>query len=261
MFETSVIPAQVQTARGRFSVLTASVFAHSAVIVGMVAMSIASTDFPAQAPAEYSRAPVFMPLTVPPPLGNPNGGAQPKPQAAPVKPAPLPAEPTAPSVVPESVTKVSESGTSESAAVTTDAGSGSGSGTGTESGPVGVPWGVKDSVGDLDAPPVPLDVPAAQPEQKIYEAHEVKAPVLISRVDPRYPQALVRTGMPATVVVRCVIDRNGNVRDPEIVTATAPPFQTEVLRAITQWKYKPATYGTRPVDSYLHLTVTFRVPR
>lgn len=257
MFETSVIQAQVQTARSRFSVLTASVLAHSAVVIGVVGMSIASTDFPVQSPHEYSRAPVFTPVTVPPPLGNPNGGAQPKAQTAPVKPAPLPAEPTAPAIIPESVTEVPVSGTSESTAVATAAGSG----TGTEPGPVGVPWGVKDSLGDLDAPPVPLDVPVAQPEQKIYEAHEVKAPVLISRVDPRYPQALVRVGMPATVVVRCVIDRNGNVRDPEVVMATAPPFQAEVLRVITQWKYKPATYGTRPVDSYLNLTVTFQVRR
>ena len=258
MFETSVIPAQAQTARGRFSVLTGSILAHSAVIVGVVAMSIASTDFPTQSPAEYSRAPVFMPVTVPPPLGNPNGGAQPKPQTAPVKAAPLPAQPTAPpTVVPESVPELPVNGTSEATAVTTDPGSGSG----TVPGPVGVPWGVKDSAGDLDAPPVPFDVPVAKPEEKIYEAHEVKAPVLISRVDPRYPQALVRVGMPATVVVRCVIDRNGNVRDPEIVMATAPPFQTEVLRVITQWKYKPATYGTRQVDSYLNLTVTFQVRR
>ncbi len=255
MFETSVIPVQARAARGRFSVLTASVLAHSAVIVGVVAMSIASTEFPEQSPNEYSRAPVFMPVTVPPPLGNPNGGAQPKPQTAPVKPAPLPTEPTAPQTIPETVTPVPSSGTSESTAATTDAG------TGTEPGPLGVPWGVKDSPGDLDAPPVPLDVPVAQPEEKIYQAHEVKAPVLISRVDPRYPQALVRVGMPATVVVRCVIDRNGNVRDPEVDMATAPPFQAEVLRVITQWKYKPATYGNRPVDSYLNLTVTFQVRR
>jgi TonB family protein len=254
MFETSVIQVQSQAARGRFSVLTASVLAHSAVIVGIVGMSIASVDFPAYSPDEFSRAPVFTPLTVPPPLGTPNGGAQPKPQPAAVKPPPLPAQQTAPQTIPETVTPVPSSGTSESTATTS-------SGTGTDPGPVGVPWGVKDSPGDLDAPPVPHDVPVAQPEEKIYQAHEVKAPVLISRVDPRYPQALVRVGMPGTVAVRCVIDKNGNVRDPEILMSTAPPFQAEVLRVISQWKYKPALYGTRPVDSYLNLTVTFQVRR
>lgn len=256
MFETSVIHAQTQAARGRISLLSASIMAHSAVVVGVLAMSIASVDFPTHSPDEYSRAPVFMPVRIPPPLGNPNGGAQPKPKdTAAVKPAP-PTQPTAPpQTIPENVTPAPSSGTSESSTV--DAGPG----TGTEPGPIGVPWGKDGSIGDLDAPPVPLDVPVAQPEEKIYEAHEVKAPVLISRVDPRYPQSLMRTGAPGIVVLRCVIDKNGNLRDPRVLTATMPPFQAEVLRVIGQWKYKPATFAGRPVDSYLNLTVNFSVRR
>ena len=254
MFETSVVPVQGRTL-SRARLLSASIFAHSAVILGVMAASIASVDFPTESPKEYSRAPVFASLRVPPPLGNPNGGAKPKTQAAaPVKPATVPAQPTAPSEIPETVTPAA------SAAVSSDAGTATGEGT--EPGPVGVPWGVKDAVCDLDAPPVPLDaIPATQPEEKIYQPHEVTAPVLISKVDPRYPPSLVRTGVPATVVVRCIIDRNGNLRDPEILTATMPPFEAEVLRVIGQWRYKPATYGGKPVDSYLSLTVRFQVRR
>jgi TonB family protein len=252
MFETSVVRAQAQT-RSRFSLLSASIIAHSAVILGAMTVSIASVDFPAQSPNEYSRAPVFLPVRVPPPLGNPNGGAKPKAQAAaPAKPAPLPTQPVAPATIPETIAEVPSSGASQSTAA---------GGEGTVPGPVGVPWGVKDSIGDLDAPPVPLDVPASQPEAKIYAAHEVKAPVLISKLDPRYPPSLVRSGMPATVVVRCVIDRNGNVRDPQVVMATMPPFEAEVLRVLPRWKYKPATYAGHQVDSYLDLTVTFQVRR
>lgn len=253
MFETSVIRAHART-RGRFSLLTVSVLAHSAVIVGTVAVSIASVDFPAHSPAEYSRAPVFVPVRIPPPLGNPNSGAQQKAQPAPVKPAPLPSQPVAPSTVPETVAEVpATTGASESASA--------GPGSGIEPGPVGVPWGVKDSVGDLDAPPIPAGVPVAQPEERIYESHEVQSAVLLARVEPRYPPALIRTAMPGTVVVRCVIDRKGNLRDPEVLTATAPPFAAEVLRVIGQWKYRPATLGGRPVDSYLELTVHFAVRR
>jgi periplasmic protein TonB len=254
MFETSVVRAHTQAAPARFRLLTASVIAHSAVVLGTVAISIASADFPVVAPDEYSRAPVFMPVHIPPPLGRPDGGAQKKAQAAPVKPLPAPTQPTAPSTVPETIPQAepSTSGTTESSAV----------GPGTEVGPVGVPWGEKDSIGDLDAPPVPVDVPVAQPEEKIYEAHEVKAPVLITRVDPRYPASMMKAGPPATVVVRCVIDRSGSVRDPQvIVPAQFPPFNTEVLKVITQWKYRPATYAGRPVDSYQNLTVHFSVRR
>ncbi len=253
MFETSVVQAQVQT-RGRFSTLTVSIFAHSAVIIGALAVSIASVDFPKNSPKEYALAPIPVVLRIPPPLGNPNGGAKPKtPAATPVKPVPLPAQPTAPSTVPDTITPVpAQSSNSESTAV---------SGEGTVEGPIGVPWGTKNSIGDLDAPPAPIDTPVAQPEEKIYQPYEVKSPVLISRVDPRYPQSLVRTGMAATVVVHCIIDKNGNVRDPEVINATMPPFQAEVLRVIPQWRYKPATYAGKAVDSYLNLTVTFQVKR
>ncbi|HEX6084478.1 MAG TPA: TonB family protein [Thermoanaerobaculia bacterium] len=250
-----MVQAQAQAARGRLSLLSASIMAHSAVIVGVLGMSIASIDFPTQSPNEYSRAPVFLPVRIPPPLGNPNGGAAPKPQTPAVKPAPLPTQPTAPSTVPETIPEVATNGTSESSVAE------AGPGTGTEPGPIGVPWGVKDSLGDLDAPPVPADVPVAQPEEKIYEAHEVKAPVLVARVEPRYPQMLMKSAVPGTVVVRCVIDKNGNLRNPEILMATMPPFGAEVLRVLPQWRYKPATHNGRAVDSYLNLTVSFQVRR
>lgn len=249
MFETSVVRVQAQT-RSRFSLLSASLAAHSAIILGAIALSIASVDFPRESPRETAR--FLGSVRIPPPLGNPNGGAKPKPQpAAAVKPAPLPTQPTAPLTIPETIADVPASGASESSAA----------GEGTEPGPRGVPWGEESSIGDLDAPPVSLDVPVAQPEAKIYQPHEVKAPVLISKQDPRYPPSLMRTGMAATVVVRCVIDKDGNIRDPQVIMATMPPFEAEVLRVLPQWRYRPATYAGRAVDSYLDLTVSFRVQR
>jgi len=129
-------------------------------------------------------------------------------------------------------------------------------------GPIGVEWGTKDSIGDLDAPPlVNTTTVAAEPEKKIYEAYEVQAPVLLQKTDPRYPAVLMKTGVAATVVVRCVIDHTGNVRDAEVIVPGLPPFNAEVVRVVSQWKYKPATYGGRAVDSYLNLTVHFEVRR
>jgi TonB family protein len=255
MFETSVVQAQAKAATGRFSLLSVSVVAHTAIVVGAVAVSIASVDFPYIAPNEYSRAPVFATLQIPPPLGHPNGGApKPKePQVAPVQKPPV-NQVTAPSTVPETVTPADTPSTGPTDTTT--------SGTGTVEGPIGVPWGTKDSTGDLNAPPV-ADLPA-QPvlEEKIYQPHEVVAPVLLARVDPRYPAHMTKAGVSATVVVRCVIDKTGHVRDAEVVVPAAmAPFNAEVLRVISQWRYKPATYAGHVVDSYLTLTVHFAVNR
>ncbi len=255
MFETSTVHAQTQAATGRLSLLSVSVIAHTAIVFGAVAVSIASVRFPKTAPDEYSRAPFFATVQIPPPLGNPNGGKPPQPQPTVNPPVQPTTRDTAPNTLPETVVPVQSTGDSTN---TTDTDS-----TGTEPGPKGVPWGTKDSIGDTDAPPV-VDAPPAQPqvEERIYQQSEVIAPVLLSRVDPRYPPALIKAGVPATVVVRCIIGRDGNVRAPEvIVPAAMAPFNAEVMRVVSQWRYKPATYAGRPVDSYLTLTVHFAVKR
>src|SRR5690348_10656702 len=105
MFETSVVRAQVANPK-RAGWLTASIFAHTFVIFGAVGVSIASVDFPKDAPDEYRSAPMFASVQIPPPLGNPNGGAppRPQPQQQPQQTPPPPNQLTAPSVVPENTT-------------------------------------------------------------------------------------------------------------------------------------------------------------
>ena len=255
MFETSVVRAQARVATRRLSLLSVSVIAHTTIAFGAIVGSIASIEFPTVAPDEYSRAPALTAVQIPPPLGNPNGGAQRRAAApAPSPAAPLPAnQVTAPAVVPDEVMPLESTGT----------GDGETNPNATVEGPVGVPWGTEGSVGDLDAPPA-VDIPIGQPqvEERVYQPHEVIAPVLVRKIDPRYPHAFVKSGVPATVVVRCVIDKSGNVRDPKvIVPAPMAPFNAEVLNVLPQWKYRPATLAGRPVDSYLVLTVRFAITR
>lgn len=250
MFETSVVQARAQVAGGRYSLLTISLIAHSAVIVGIVAFSIASVEFPVAAPDAYEDAPSFLPVVVPPPLGRPDGGRQAEPQqqrqaAVPVRPV----QDAAPNQLPDEVIPVETASN-----VTSDA---TGPATG-ETGPFGDPDGVKGSVADPNgivtdiAPPV---------EQKIYQPHEVRAPVLLHRVDPAYPQVFVRAGIPATVVVRCVIDKNGQVRSPEVIVSGRKPFDDAVIAAVQQWRYTPASLRGVAVDSYLDVTVNFTLRR
>jgi TonB family protein len=253
MFETSVIQGQPRAAAGRFSLLTISVIAHSAVIIGAVVVSIASVDFPTSAPDEFSQAPVFLPVSVPPPLGNPNGGAvkPPEPVHQAAAPQPPPSQITAPSTVPDVVPQLA-AGPSTDTTGPIDPNA-----TSTE--PRGVPWGDPNSVStDLDAPPAIVN---AQPvPERIYEAREVKAPVGLFRPAPPYPQSLIRTKLRATVVVRCVIDKNGHVRDPQvIVPAAMSPFNDAVVTTVRQWRFTPGSLNGTAVETYLNLTVNFAV--
>jgi TonB family protein len=252
MFETSVIQSPPRAAGGRLSLFTVSVIAHSAVIIGAVVVSVATVDFPASAPDEFAQAPIFMPVIVPPPLGVQNGGAVRPPEPRPAAPPPQPPvnQITAPSTVPETVTPVAAASTTASTSTTGNPGA-----TSTE--PLGVPWGTKDSVGELDAPP---GVVNAEPVvEKIYMPHEVKAPVAIFKPSPPYPQVLARTRMGATVVVRCVIDKNGHVRDPKVIVPAMAPFNDAVVATVQRWRYTPGSLRGQAVESYLDVTVHFSV--
>jgi periplasmic protein TonB len=257
MFETSVASARVASKGRRASLLTASIVAHTAAIFGIVAVSVASVNFPENAPDEYS-IPMFASAQLPPPLGNPNGGGKPAqpPAEKPKDPAPQPNQITAPSTVPDEVVPAESQSTSNNTA-----GESTGSeGDGLVPGPVGVPWGDPNSVAnDLNLPPAIVDTPPV--EDRIYQTHEVKAAVIIKRVSPRFPQVMVRTGMSGVVIVRCIIDKNGNVRDPKVIKSAMPPFDEAVIEAVQQWKFTPGSLRGEAVNSYLDLTVNFSTKR
>lgn len=255
MFETSVVRAHAQAAEGRLSLLTISLIAHSAVIIGAVAVSIASVDFPKVAPDENAHAPIFARVTIPPPLGTPDGGGgpKPKPAAQPQQPKPavaLPTQPVAPRQVPDAIPDVGSSSTTSQTPVDGPPGTGEGN-----PGPRGVEGGDPNSIfNEL------TDVlPAPEQPGKIYEAHEVKAPVLIQRVEPNYPNAFRPVRLKVTVVVRCIIDKNGNVRDAEILRPGPPAFNAEVIDAVQKWRFTPGSLNGIAVDTYLNLTVYFSV--
>jgi len=248
MFETSVIQARAAVANGRLSLLSISIIVHTAVVAGAVAVSIASVDFPTTAPDEVANAPFAFSVSVPPPLGRPDGGAarpaqQPaRPQAAATPPAQL----NAPSEVPDDVPVVDGS-----SSISSEAGPPNGS-----TAPLGDPVGVEGAVGDGSAVSV-VATTAAPVEERIYQSYEVTAPVLLHKVRPKFPELGRRAGMTGVVVVRCVIDRNGRVRDPQIIKAAFPPFNTAVIEAVQQWRFTPGSHNGEAVESYLNLTVSF----
>lgn len=254
MFETSVIH-QSQGATRRFSLLTISVIAHSAVVIGAVVVSIATVKFPTWTPKEFATAPRFMVPVIPPPLGRPDGGAVSKP--APQRPATPPPQQanqiTAPAIVPDKVVEAT-------AASDTPVIGSTGEHTGpavpgaTSTAPYGDPNGKEGSVGPVTHEPV-IAVP-----EKIYEAHEVKAPVALYRPAPPYPALMLKSRMPATVVVRCIIDKNGHVRDPQItLPARMAPFNEAVVDAVQKWRFTPGSLNGQAVETYLSLTVHFSV--
>jgi periplasmic protein TonB len=64
-------------------------------------------------------------------------------------------------------------------------------------------------------------------------------PVPRVQIRPNYPLEMSRAGINGEVVVGLVIDSEGNVRNPYIISSTHREFESEALRAISRWKFKP----------------------
>jgi TonB family protein len=252
MFETSVVRVQDRAVERRFGLLTFSVVAHAAIIIAIVAASLASVTMPNQAPNQIT-IPVFGSL--PPALGTPDAKpAQPKP-AQPAQPpqaqhVPVPQTVVAPTVVPETTDVAASTSTGSD-----DASSSSG-----DSGTVGVPWGSKDGIG-IDAPPATNIVAEEQAGPLVAGVGDVKAPVVLRRVAPPYPRTAMMAHLNGFVIVECIIDRNGVVRDAKVVKSTSALFEQAALDAVQQWQFAPGSLHGKPVDTIFDLTVTFTITR
>ena len=245
MFETSVVRAEVVAER-RFGLLSASFAGHVLVVISILAASIRTIEFPTQAPNEYAIPMVAMPLSIPPALGTPNSGHK---QTTPVpvtQKVLAPAAILAPNTVPDHATPVAATSPGETT---------SSDNVGSDQ-PQGVPWGVKDGLGD--GPPVTNAAPADS-EVPLPVSGEVMAPVVIHRVTPPYPRVPLAARMNGSVIVECIIDKTGHVRDARVVRSSSTLFEQAAIDAVLQWQFSPGSLHGRAIDTIFDLTVTFRV--
>jgi protein TonB len=246
MFETSVIHAEVVAER-RVGLLSVSFAMHILVVIAILAASIRTIDFPKNAPSEYALPVIALPVSIPPPLGTPNGGHK---QIAPPEKqkATVPAANLAPNTMPDHVEPV--------AIATTSTGDTSTNSDGPKSDqPIGVPWGVKDSIG-VDGPPITTTV---EPDVPLPVGGEVKAPVVIRRITPLYPKLALTARLNGSVIVECIIDKTGHVRDVRLVRSSSTLFDQAAIDAVQQWQFTPGSLHGKAVDTIFDLTVTFRV--
>ncbi|MEA2328097.1 MAG: hypothetical protein QOE68_3056, partial [Thermoanaerobaculia bacterium] len=88
---------------------------------------------------------------------------------------------------------------------------------------------------------------------------EVKAPVIVRRVLPDYPSVAVRGRINGWVIVECIIDKTGHIRDARVLKSSFAAFEQPALDAVQQWVFSPGSLHGQPVDTIFDLTVTFQV--
>lgn len=103
----------------------------------------------------------------------------------------------------------------------------------------------------------PLDENA--PAQPLRIGGDVKAPVVIKRVEIVYPEAAKKAQFQGIVIIEAVIDRDGNVKTARVLKPLPMGLDEAAITAVKQWKFKPATLNGKPVDVIFNLTVNAKI--
>lgn len=87
---------------------------------------------------------------------------------------------------------------------------------------------------------------------------EVKAPVIIKRVEPHYTDDARRDRIAGIVILEALVDRNGAVTDAIVLKGLPDGLSDAAIAAVRQWQCQPATLNGEPVDVIVNLTINFK---
>jgi TonB family protein len=81
-------------------------------------------------------------------------------------------------------------------------------------------------------------------------------PELIERVPPEYPEAARAANISGTVAVMARVSRSGSVQQT-FIAWSIPGLDEAAVRAVSQWRFRPARENGRPAAVWVSVPVTF----
>jgi protein TonB len=85
----------------------------------------------------------------------------------------------------------------------------------------------------------------------------LEPPIPVRMFAPEYPSDMRRQNISGVVMVKCLIDEEGNVREPTIQKASNSAFETPALDALKKWKFKPAQRDGTLVPMLVTIPIRF----
>jgi TonB family protein len=87
---------------------------------------------------------------------------------------------------------------------------------------------------------------------------EIHQPVCLNRREPKYPVGAVVGNVAEPITVRVLIDSDGTVRHPSLVSPTAAPTLVyAATEAVKKWRFQPASVDGTATPMEFELTVNF----
>jgi TonB family protein len=89
----------------------------------------------------------------------------------------------------------------------------------------------------------------------------LKPPMKLKDVRPRYKQELIDSNVSGTVLLHAVIDTNGKVRQIEVVSPRSADLEEAAIEAVSQWEFSPTYLNCEPIEVRMFVTANFIVER
>jgi len=106
------------------------------------------------------------------------------------------------------------------------------------------------------APNTPVDASHPAVPQRVRVSQGVMVGLLISKVPPEYPPDAKDQHIQGVVLLRVIIDPEGNVSNIELISGH-PLLAPAAIEAVKQWKYRPCLLNGSPVEVESQVQVNF----
>jgi len=83
--------------------------------------------------------------------------------------------------------------------------------------------------------------------------------LIITKVEPQYPEVARKARISGIVIVECTISKNGDVTDVHVLKPLPFGLDQAAVDAVRRWKFRPGTLNGQPVDVLFNLTVNFKL--
>jgi TonB family protein len=101
---------------------------------------------------------------------------------------------------------------------------------------------------------------AQQPATYVHLDKEAKPVNLKSVTDNmEYPENLALQGEEGTVLLRVLVDANGNYKRHQVVNSNNPQFTASAEKGLTRLQFNPAEHNGKAVTSWVFIPVKFRL--
>lgn len=94
--------------------------------------------------------------------------------------------------------------------------------------------------------------------QRVRISQGVSTGLLITKVQPQYPDDAKQARIQGQVILKALIDKNGDVEELTLVSGH-PMLAPAAIEAVKQWKYKPYLLNDQPVKVETLVTVSFQL--